>query len=217
MNSITSKFQSRQVSCAKSLYLLVLIINRLESGDLLRDYTNSFHEWFPSNYFSLIYKASRYNLLRKLRLMIIRDGFAAEEFHRHCDNKGPTLTIIKEKDGGHLFGGFISGSWEAPSTAVYKKNSSAFIFTLSNPHNIPPTRYFPKDNRESFGCRKGWGPNFFDVRVEANANSNAYSFSCFPCHYTDTTGKGRDTLFLPAVKGEHACFSVAEIEVYSVL
>ena len=38
-----------------------------------------------------------------------RDGFASETFHSKCDNKGPTVTVVKS--GGYLFGGFTENSW----------------------------------------------------------------------------------------------------------
>ena len=39
-------------------------------------------------------------------------GFSAASFHRRCDRKGPTLTIIKSKRG-YYFGGFASISWKS--------------------------------------------------------------------------------------------------------
>ena len=37
------------------------------------------------------------------------DGWAASTFHSGCDNKGPTVTIIKV--GQYIFGGYTSASW----------------------------------------------------------------------------------------------------------
>jgi len=34
------------------------------------------------------------------------NGWSSDEFHKLCDNKGPTLTIIKAND--RIFGGFTS-------------------------------------------------------------------------------------------------------------
>ena len=42
-----------------------------------------------------------------------RDGFAAAAFHSTCDNKGPTVTIVKS--GNNIFGGFTEASWSSPS------------------------------------------------------------------------------------------------------
>ena len=38
-----------------------------------------------------------------------RDGFAASAFHSKCDNKGPTVTIVKS--GRNIFGGFTEKPW----------------------------------------------------------------------------------------------------------
>ena len=40
-----------------------------------------------------------------------RDGFAGETFHSKCDNKGPTVTIVKS--GNNIFGGFTEISWDS--------------------------------------------------------------------------------------------------------
>ena len=47
----------------------------------------------------------------RLRLLFraSRDGFAAATFHFKCDNKGPTVTIVKS--GDNIFGGFTDVSW----------------------------------------------------------------------------------------------------------
>ena len=37
------------------------------------------------------------------------DGWAVSTFHSGCDNKGPTVTIIKV--GRYIFGGYTSASW----------------------------------------------------------------------------------------------------------
>ena len=38
-----------------------------------------------------------------------RDGFAASAFHSKCDNKGPTITVVKS--GENIFGGFTEQAW----------------------------------------------------------------------------------------------------------
>ena len=38
-----------------------------------------------------------------------RDGFAALAFHFKCNNKGPTITVVKS--GGNIFGGFTENAW----------------------------------------------------------------------------------------------------------
>src|SRR5205823_4982556 len=53
-----------------------------------------------------------------------RDGFTSKDFHRLCDNKGPTVTIIKVKGNGKLIGGYnpisCHGSiWHEPRTRSF--------------------------------------------------------------------------------------------------
>ena len=38
-----------------------------------------------------------------------RDGWAASKFHSCCDNKGPTVTVVK--GGNYIFGGYEE-RWE---------------------------------------------------------------------------------------------------------
>ena len=48
--------------------------------------------------FVLIYRASR-------------DGWESINFHAYCDNKGPTVTVVKSEN--YIFGGFTEQSWNS--------------------------------------------------------------------------------------------------------
>ena len=37
------------------------------------------------------------------------DGWGAEDFHRKCDDVGPTVTVVK--CGSNIFGGYTDESW----------------------------------------------------------------------------------------------------------
>ena len=74
----------------------------LESSLIIKDekYLLAFELWLaPKGTYSLLYRASA-------------DGKAPDDFHRCCDNKGPTLVLIKS--GEYIFGGYTSQSWESP-------------------------------------------------------------------------------------------------------
>ena len=43
-----------------------------------------------------------------------KDGWNASDFHKHCDNEGPSLTII-QSSAGNVFGGFTKFNWGDPS------------------------------------------------------------------------------------------------------
>ena len=52
-----------------------------------------------------------------------------DDFHRKCDNKGATVTII-ETTKGRRFGGYTSLSWD--SSSGWKDDKEAFLFSLDN-------------------------------------------------------------------------------------
>ena len=45
-----------------------------------------------------------------------RDGFAALKFHSKCDNKGPTITVVKS--GENIFGGFTEKAWMVENLTI---------------------------------------------------------------------------------------------------
>lgn len=130
----------------------------------------------------LIYKASRH-------------GFDAKAFHSHCDNQGPTITIIQSSKN-YLFGGYTAIPWASSEDGSYPKDTTAFLsflFTLTNPHNIPPTKYLTKYNRTEHAVyhKTKYGPTFgngHDIYVVDNCNTSS-SYTNFPYAYTDTTRK----------------------------
>ena len=46
----------------------------------------------------------------KLLYCASRDGWDVTTFHRCCDHKGPTVTVIKS--GSHIFGGYTEKNWD---------------------------------------------------------------------------------------------------------
>ena len=49
-------------------------------------------------------------------------------FHSSCDDKGPTISLIRSSDGSS-YGGYTSVSWV--SYSVFRHDSQAFLFRLS--------------------------------------------------------------------------------------
>ena len=49
----------------------------------------------------------------KLLYRASRDGWTASNFHSYCDNKGPTVTVVKS--GNYIFGGYTDTSWDGKS------------------------------------------------------------------------------------------------------
>ena len=62
-----------------------------------QQYDNKLQEWIGDYKWKLLYRASEH-------------GYTVSSFHECCDNKGPTLIVIKN-DGGWIFGGYTTQSW----------------------------------------------------------------------------------------------------------
>ena len=126
-----------------------------------------------------------------------RDGFTAQKFHSLCDNKGEAL-FIAEDINGYIFGGYTKIGWKSSETGVNDQN--AFIFTLTNPHNIPPTKYSFNNNRQygSYAVNdlSSYMPTFGsqDIYTSETCNeSNVNNYFNFPQSYRDTTGYAGNT------------------------
>ena len=117
------------------------------------------------------------------------DGFSAQKFHSLCDQKGPTMTIILSNNN-YLFGGYTSISWT--SDGNNKSDTTAFLFSLTNPHNIPSTKYLISSGHtgSAVGHHGNDGPKFGhgrDIKMESDSNANNSSYTSFPSSYIDTT------------------------------
>ncbi|CAF4121487.1 unnamed protein product, partial [Didymodactylos carnosus] len=68
-----------------------------------------------------------------------QDGFAPRDFHQTCDGKGPTITIIQSEKGDYLYGAYTAVPWSTQTGTI--TDSTAFLFTLINPHALPFTKF----------------------------------------------------------------------------
>ena len=101
------------------------------------DYDDKMREWLGSDYdMKLLYRASE-------------QGYSGKSFHDYCDDKGPTLIIIKNS-GEWIFGGYTTLGWvdgrynDLLMINRLVSDDKAFLFPLRNSHDIPPTRYMKK-------------------------------------------------------------------------
>jgi len=102
-----------------------------------------------------------------------QDGDAASTFHRLCDNKGPTVTLV-ETTSGNVFGGYTSATWT--SSSGYSSSSTAFLFRLRpsmKRYNIKSGSY-SINGHSTYGPRFGCGPDLFIVSG-AMSNYNSYT------------------------------------------
>jgi hypothetical protein len=110
------------------------------------------------DHWSLLYRASR-------------DGFGSLDFHSRCDGKSPTLTILKAKQTGFIFGGYTGACWDGDE--IQKYDSTAFIFSLTNRENSP-CKINSSDYSKSIFCATESGPSFGggDIHITDNSNTS---------------------------------------------
>ena len=87
-----------------------------------------------------------------------RDGMTSSVFHNKCDNKGETITLIKNEKG-NIFGGYASISWTSANGLWYSAPAS-FLFTLSNIYNTEPTKFQSKNDQKEVRHMSDYGPIF---------------------------------------------------------
>ncbi|KAK8797077.1 hypothetical protein WA158_004287 [Blastocystis sp. Blastoise] len=124
--------------------------------------------------------------------------YSGSKFHKYCDNKGETVTLIKHI--GHdnhinIFGGYTDQNWD--SSSGWKPYSKEFLFTLSNEHNIPPTKYDYISNKKSNGicCGSPFGPLFGGICIYDQCHNNNNSF-CYSTRHAEMNTPQKLSLFV---------------------
>ena len=131
-----------------------------------------------------------------------RDGSSATTFHKLCDNKGPTLTLV-ETNKGYKFGGYTPFSFQSKVGYSPKNDNQTFIFSLNLMKKFVGAKedslvYFDP----SFGpC---FGQNGSDFYLDDDLNNGTTINKSFLTKLELTNGEG------PNIK-------VNEFEVYKVL
>lgn len=125
------------------------------------------------------------------------------------------------KSNNNIFGGYADSAWMLNGLIC---GGSSFLFTLTNPNNIPPTKYpptlfgfgsAPPLFAQAFNFNSPhYGPTFgnsssYDLAFLSQSNRGLCSFQ-FPKAYRDTTGYGYNTF-----TGSAQCY-VDEIEVFKM-
>jgi hypothetical protein len=154
---------------------------------------------FAGKRFTLLWRASR-------------RGFTARSFHSDCNDRGPTLTLIQDKQW-NVFGGFAAVPWSSRGYFQADPSLTSFLFTLKNPHNLSPRKFALKEEKknEALCCHPSWGPDFRDIRVADESNRNCKSCSNLGQVYVNDTSLRSSTVF----KGS-SNFSAREIEVFEI-
>ena len=155
----------------------------------------------------------KYELIYKMS----KNGSKPRDFHRCCDNKGATLTIIETKSK-HIFGGFTPLSWNSNNKSCYDVSRKTFLFSL----NLLKQYNMFNTGKEVISCRENYGPTFGNT-------SNSYDFSYYDINFgkdllKGSIGAGSNSSFfvtgnleLTGGKGYNEPFDTKEIEIFKVI
>jgi hypothetical protein len=138
-----------------------------------------------------------------------RDGFGSADFHRKCDDKPNTLTIIKAMNST-IFGGLTYKSWS--SCEKFKSDFNALVFSLINDQNISILYECSKPENGIY-CSKEMGPCFGknDLYIYNCSNLNTKSRSCIGTSYNSSNKDSTSIKFLAGSE----YFKTVEIEVFT--
>lgn len=103
----------------------------------------------------------------KLKLIFksSRDGNTSEDFHKFCDGKGPTISVIKTKEN-NVFGGFLNIQWKSEGEG--HKDNKAFLFSFKK------NKIYKNNGKGNAGFfLKECGPNFsYGINIKNNFNES---------------------------------------------
>jgi len=137
----------------------------------------------------------------ELLFRFTRDGSEPKEFHRLCDNKGPTIIFIETiKD--IKFGGYTELEWDKSSS--FKTDEATFLFSFNN-----KTKYTRRNNMCSIYCREDLAPSF-------GGNGNPDFFCMGSCKKGELCDKNTFATPKELNNGETS-FTVKEMEVYQII
>ena len=169
----------------------------LRESNREKEFLKKILEWTGFKNIDLIFRGSR-------------DGMTCNDFHKKCDNQGPTITLIKN-DKGYIFGGYTSVSWTGDGN--YHSDPKSFLFTLTNINGTEPTKCQISSTGNSVYHDNNYGPTFgggHDIYINPDfINKNSYAN--FPSSYKDIIGKGNSTF---SGNFSNYYFKLNEIEIF---
>ena len=143
------------------------------------------------------------NIKAELLYRLSRDESSYQTFHKYCDDKGPTVTIVHDVNNIKT-GGYTPLSWD--SNTQWKYDNDTFIFNLTN------KKKFGKPNNNNSGsiyCYNSYGPWFNNFGFECDHNMEECKFQA-------------GNAFLNANEiipneNKEKYFKVKEVEVYKII
>ena len=148
------------------------------------------------------------NFIRFEKIFIMnKNGSSSKDFHKYCDNNGPTLTLIKTIKN-KIFGGFTPLNWDISGVDKIDENNQTFIFSL----NLNKKYDLIKTERKAIRFTKDFGPIFGDKDIALNKNmKTGISFANELSNFLP-----KNNLELTGGKGDKENFETKEVEVFKI-
>jgi len=132
------------------------------------------------------------------------------DFHRLCDNKSNTISLIKAQFSGSsqttIIGGYLDKTWNSTNAFIYSTDS--FIFSISKKIKCP----LIKGGEEYAGSGKPHqGPSF-----GFGHDLTAWSYQGESYVYPNSYENSHQLIESPDYFEERALMNVLEVEVYSL-
>ena len=121
----------------------------------------------------------------KLLFQLSKDGEDIQNFHKKCDSKNFTITLVIT-DHNKIFGGFTESAWDQSEKRKY--GNKGFLFSINNKEI-----YYPK-NESYIYCSKWCGPNFsngfhINLKTGLDLTDTTYYYSKVDNKYSKVDNK----------------------------
>ena len=148
----------------------------------------------------------KFDLLYKMS----ENGSSWEDFHKYCDNKGPTLLLIHTTEN-KIFGGFTPLNWKKiEKNEIYDESNQTFIFSLNLMKKYDMINHI---ENKAIRYLKNYGPIFGDKDIALCEDmKKGVSFANELCNFLSD-----QNLELTGGKGAYENFETDEIEIFRVI
>ena len=163
------------------------------------DKQNSIIKWIKE-------KVNKNEIKFELIFKMKENGSDSEDFHKFCDKKGPTLTLVKTTKN-KIFGGFTPLEWEKNKSYLNDESEQTFIFSL----NL--MKKYDMLNNGDYAIYNDEGPWFGDCDFGLKKNmKEGETYANESCNFLSDSN-----LELTGGKGESEYFETEELEIYKVI
>ena len=153
----------------------------------------------------------KYDLIYKMS----KDGSTAKDFHKCCDNKGPTLTIIKTT-GNQIIGGFTSLEWKSLDSnhcELEDKTRRTFIFSL----NLMKKFEMFSNQKTAIYSYEKYGPSFGDKEIFILNDLHKLQITTGTYSFDKNNFFHQKNINLIESESNYEFFDIIEIEIFQIL